>query len=229
MGWLAVGRLLLIHTDPALNKRSGAYRDAYLLDVQGQGEFIFKTFRYDGHFRYNSYESMRKDSLVAERLSAFTDRIVGIYGFCALVHLGQAMPNGDLHYVALPETQGRYEVELNDKDGVDPKNDLLPSQKLQLALEMAEPLVLMHAHAGGVMVHGDIQLSQYLFTPDGHLKLNDFNRAEFPLWNERDQEYCGYRNGRGNGDVSGQQLRESFRQSCSNVSWTVACTARILR
>ena len=31
------------------------------------------------------------------------------------------------------------------------------------------------------------------------MKLNDFNRAEMPLWDDRRQEYCRYRNGRGQG------------------------------
>lgn len=48
----------------------------------------------------------------------------------------------------------------------------------------------------------DIQLAQFLLSKDGKLKLNDFNRAEIMLFNEKDNEYCKYRNNPGHGDVS---------------------------
>jgi len=53
-----------------------------------------------------------------------------------------------------------------------------------------------------VIVHDDITLEQFLVDEDGTLKLNDFNRAEIMLWNEKDEEYCRYRNGAGGGFVS---------------------------
>ena len=34
------------------------------------------------------------------------------------------------------------------------------------------------------------------------LKLNDFNRAEFMLWDEKENDYCKYGEGRGHGTVS---------------------------
>ena len=37
---------------------------------------------------------------------------------------------------------------------------------------------------------------------DGNLKLGDFNRGEFPLYDEENGEYCKYLNGHGHGDVS---------------------------
>jgi len=34
------------------------------------------------------------------------------------------------------------------------------------------------------------------------VKLNDFNRAEFMLWDEEEKEYCKYGEGYGQGNVS---------------------------
>lgn len=48
-------------------------------------------------------------------------------------------------------------------------------------------------------VHYSIKLAQFLWTKDGHIKLNDFNRAEIMLFNEKDQEYCPYITGIGGG------------------------------
>ena len=62
----------------------------------------------------------------------------------------------------------------------------------------------LHNYEGGVIVHDDIQLCQYLWTQEDGIsvKLNDFNRAEIMLWDEEGQKYCRYKNGRGHGDVS---------------------------
>jgi serine/threonine protein kinase len=43
-------------------------------------------------------------------------------------------------------------------------------------------------------------LCQWLQTKDGRLKLGDFNRAEFPLFDPEKQEYCKYDNGHAYGN-----------------------------
>jgi hypothetical protein len=81
-------------------------------------------------------------------------------------------------------------------------NNLTATRKLVWALEMAESIALLNNFEGGVIVHDDVQLVQWLVTEDHeHLKLNDFNRAEVMLYDETNQEYCKYRNNPGNGDV----------------------------
>jgi len=176
----------------------GAYRDVYAVGFDNDTTVVFKDFGIDAKFDYADLEYMRMDSIVAERLS-WSPLIVDIYGFCALGHIGEYMPAGELESKT---TIGRKRVHLNDKDHLDPRNKFTPTQKLNYALEMAEAVLLLHSWPDGVIVHDDIQLTQYLLTPDGHLKLNDFNRAEIMLWNEKDQEYCKYKNHPGHGDVS---------------------------
>jgi serine/threonine protein kinase len=60
---------------------------------------------------------------------------------------------------------------------------------------MAEAIADLHGFKDGVIVHGDIQLCQYLINRDGQLKLNDFNRAEVMLWDTKKQDYCRFRSG----------------------------------
>jgi hypothetical protein len=68
---------------------------------------------------------------------------------------------------------------------------------------MAEALADLHGYKNGVIVHQDVQLSQFLLNKDmTRLKLNDFNRAEFMLWDEEGQEYCLYSAGAAHGNVS---------------------------
>ena len=102
-------------------------------------------------------------------------------------------------------------------------NDIPATTKLEWALQMAESMALLHNHPRGVIVHDDVQPFQWLIAEDGHIKMNDFNRAEvstaillelyhdllysmlclqFMLYDEEHGEYCKYKNGVGPGDVS---------------------------
>jgi serine/threonine protein kinase len=66
---------------------------------------------------------------------------------------------------------------------------------------MAEAIAELHGYPNGLIVHDDIQLSQFLFNQNRtRLILNDFNRAEFPLFDEKADDYCRYKNGRGGGN-----------------------------
>lgn len=83
---------------------------------------------------------------------------------------------------------------------------------------MAEAVADLHGFSGGVMVHQDIQLSQFLFNKDKSLvKLNDFNRAEFLLWDEEEEKYCLYHEGRGMGNVSSVHFIGFFLSKFSNI------------
>ena len=67
---------------------------------------------------------------------------------------------------------------------------------------MAESLAVLHSYVGGLIVHDDVQLCQWLRTRDGRLVLGDFNRAQIMDWNEEKGEYCLYNNGYAFGNVS---------------------------
>jgi serine/threonine protein kinase len=162
---------------------------------------VFKSFFWGSEFQYDDFEFMRMDAIVNEKLNGIP-RIVKSYGFCGTGIIGESMINGDLEKLAVPNEVGRFEKPLDDKGQLVVRNNLSGTKKLELSLEMAEAVLLLHYFSGGVIVHDDIQLSQFLISSTGELKLNDFNRAEIMLWNEKDQEYCKYRNNPGAGDVS---------------------------
>lgn len=174
---------------------AGSFRSVYIDKKRG---IVMKQYNYNRHFRFHAYEYMRMDALVNERLS-WSSRVIDIYGFCGLSVINEAASK-DLESIAVPG-DGRPSEPLDDKLKLDVRNDLTGTEKLEFSLQMFESVSLLHAYPGGVMVHDDIQLTQFLLV-DGRLKLNDFNRAEIMLFNEKDQEYCRYRNDPGHGDVS---------------------------
>ncbi len=157
------------------------------------------NWRYN--FTYEDFEYMRMDAIVNEKLNG-SPEIVKSYAFCGNSIIGEAMLLGDLHKIAIPSGIGRELPYMHDEENLIVQNGLSGTQKLEWSLQMAESVLLLHAYPGGVIVHDDIQLSQFLLSETGNLKLNDFNRAEIMLWNEIDKEYCKYRNYPGWGDVS---------------------------
>lgn len=91
---------------------------------------------------------------------------------------------------------------LDKFDDVHPMNNYTIGEKLEIALQMAESLADLHGYEGGVIVHDDVQLCQWLRNANGTLKLGDFNRAEMMEWNDEKQQYCKHENGLVNGNVS---------------------------
>ena len=147
-----------------------------------------------------NFEYIRMDALVSERLTA-SPRIVDIYGYCGMSILSEFLAGGDLE-AKVAATGGYIEqADLHDETEVKPQNNYTSYEKLMLATGMARAIADLHGFEGGVIVHDDIQLCQF-FVHDGVVKLNDFNRAEIMLWDENNEEYCRYRNGRGHGNVS---------------------------
>jgi hypothetical protein len=121
-----------------------------------EGVVVWKNFGVSPKYDTKNYERMRKDALAAERVGPHP-LIVDIYGYCGLAQLDQAMPYGGLESVALPRGF-EYGVSPRDEGGLEPRNSLLPSEKLSLALDMFEAVALLHNYGEGVIVHDDIQL-----------------------------------------------------------------------
>lgn len=155
--------------------------------------------RYWRDFRGRDLDIVQKDALIMEKLSS-SPRIVNLYGHCATSINVEAMDDGLEDYMVPGEGYMQQE-ELDAFDDVTPQNNLTNTEKLQLALEMAETIAELHGYEGGVIVHDDVQPCQWMRAKDGTLKLGDFNRAQVMDWNEENQQYCKFFIS-GNGNVS---------------------------
>ena len=149
-------------------------------------------------------EYTRIDALVAERLTA-SKRIYDIYGHCGIGIMSEFFPHGDVENTIVPG-EGYLtpdEIRKGALRKLTSYNNFTSREKLVMSLQMSEAVADLHGYEYGVIVHQDIQPSQFLWTKDKSLvKLNDFNRAEFMLWDESAQRYCKYGEGRGHGNVS---------------------------
>jgi serine/threonine protein kinase len=163
------------------------------------------TCFYSVDFKQGDFEYVRMDAMVADRLTS-SPRIYDIYGFCGMAIMSEFFPYGDYEDVAVPGSGyllTEKEQIYQETHELKSYNSITSTDKLRISLQMAEALADLHGDPMGIIVHQDVQLSQYLLSADGQtVKLNDFNRAEFMLWDENKGKYCKYGEGHGAGNVS---------------------------
>ena len=225
---------LLDRLDPLTELRylnAGGYREVFSLvhTFVGQSELVvMKDILFEHDFNYKDYEFVRMDAIVAERLSS-SPRTYDIYGFCGLGIISEFFYHGDIDGAFLGGDDGdMMSKDLHDDAELKPQNNLTGNEKLVLALEMAEAVAVLHGHEGGLIVHDDIQLSQFLFNKNRtRLILNDFNRAEFPLFDEKAGDYCRYKNGKGGGNWRApEEYRDDPLLEEIDI-WSLVCLATV--
>lgn len=177
---------------------AGYYRDAWMLkrtdfNATDDNSSVLKTLRLRHPFSIEEFMEIQKDALVMERLT-FSPRILNMFGHCAMSILVEPMPF-ELEEYIVPGSGMMQQVELDKYNDVHPMNDYTVPEKLEMALAMAESIADLHGYEGGVIVHNDIQLCQWLRNSDDKLVFGDFNRAEVMDWNSKEMTYCMYSNG----------------------------------
>ena len=195
---------------------SGHYRQSYLFHpLKNQpnksttaiaSKIVLKHLHYSDLFDFTQYDmkKVHTEVLVMEILSG-SPRTSNIYGWCStstIVQYGREITNdvvplwGDWQ-----EAAGRIsqrQLDQLEKEDVYPMNNFTAHEKLKMALIMAEALAEMHGHVGGVIVHDDVRVNQWLITDDdddnddGRLVLNDMNSAVILDWNFENKTYCKY-------------------------------------
>lgn len=184
----------------------GLYRDVWVVTrhvrhsipiVQPLKEqLILKTTRYRWGFDQRQLGATRQEALVMERLTAY-EHIISLYAYCGTSIITEAIPHEVEEYIVPGSGYRRVQDAYRRSE-----NDYTPEEKLDLAQQMAESIAVLHGYEGGVIVHGDIQLQQWLRTADGRLKLGDFNRASILDWDARRNLYCKFSTGVAFGNVS---------------------------
>lgn len=191
----------------------GAFRAAFLQHEVFDPTLVIKVQLYneENPFDIDRFEFVRNDAIIMERLTA-SPRIADIYGHCGSSIYSEFLPN-EVEEQMIPGEGDGINPPLHDKHDAHSLNDYTISEKLDIALQMAEAIADLHGYEGGVIVHDDIQPAQFLFKDDGSVILNDFNRGETMLFDEKRGEYCKYKNGRGGGEY---RAPEEYRDDALN-------------
>lgn len=174
-----------------MSYRNGYYREAWL--VNNTEMSVLKVLKLRHDVDSDSVSQVNRDAVIMEHLTP-SPRIMDMYNLCGTSLTVKSMPFSIENGIVPP---GSWDSSYK------PRNDLSPQTKVQHALEMAESLADLHLYKGGVIVHGDIHLGQWLrASQNSTLVLGDFNLAKVLQWDERKHQYCKYENGRGHGNVS---------------------------
>ena len=173
---------------------SGTYRDAFRFvreDNSLADDFVMKRMLrkdYRGFKQHDLYK-IRKEASIFEQLSA-SPLVLDMYAFCGGSILVESMDKNLWKHVIYQETEGQYsQAKLNKMDHPS-MNNFTVSEKLQMAIEMAESLAAMHGNKGGEIIHSDTHIEQWLLDGHGVTKLNDFNNARISTWDDEKGEYC---------------------------------------
>jgi serine/threonine protein kinase len=158
-----------------------------------------KRLMLDSRWGAKDLSTIHKEAIILERMSS-SPRVINTYGSCGTTMLVEAMAS-DLHTKIILDDGFASQEKLNKLDDVQPLNDFSTSEKLQITLDMAESLAYLHGFEGGPIVHGDTHIEQWLIASDGSIRLNDFNNAHVPEWDQMAGDYCTTRSSYG-GTVS---------------------------
>mmetsp|Transcript_31337 Transcript_31337/g.40537 ORF Transcript_31337/g.40537 Transcript_31337/m.40537 type:complete len:270 (+) Transcript_31337:2-811(+) len=156
---------------------------------------VLKTLRYQHKLNEDSFGEIQLEAIIMERMTK-SPRIMDLYGHCGFSVSAELVPIEFEERVVPGEGMFTLkEVEERNKNGLRPYNTFTAEDKLGFALEMAESIADLHGYEDGIIVHDDVQLCQWMTTPDGRLKLGDFNRATIMTWDEINGSYCKFANG----------------------------------
>jgi serine/threonine protein kinase len=163
--------------------------------AKGYRSAILKTPRMAHSIDDGFLAGVWTEAIIMERMT-YSPRIIDIYGHCSASTMVEVVPIEFEEAAIIGEGFESTElVEKRNRNGVRPYNNFTSSEKLHFALDMAESLADLHGFREGIIVHDDVQMCQWLRTPDGRLKLGDFNRATIMSWDLLKGEYCKFNNG----------------------------------
>lgn len=196
----------------------GWFRAAWRMDVDGLEEYddeeeeyfnresvVLKTLRYEREFLEEYYELHRRDALAMERLTA-SPYVLDVYGYCGQSAINE-LANFGIEGMTSLESVARGFRGLD----IEPVSKI----KLQLATMVAQGVSHLHsidypdfvrdslgtgsdrgskpnAISNATLVHYDLNPRNIAIMKRGKPKLNDFNVAEFPMWNPKTQSKCGF-------------------------------------
>ena len=197
----------------------GWFRAAWRMDIQGLNEYndeeeeyyheesvVLKTLRYEREFLEEYYELHRRDALAMERLTA-SPYVLDVYGYCGQSAINE-LANFGIEGMSSLEKVARGFRGLD----IEPVSKI----KLQLATMVAQGVSHLHSidypdflreddprrmsgmmgnkvrSSNATLVHYDLNPRNIAIVKRGKPKLNDFNVAEFLMWNSNTNTQCGF-------------------------------------
>lgn len=172
------------NAEPIGYMAEGMWRTVWAVEPrQGidQEPLVLKMMKSEHEVDKRNLERHRRDALVMERLTS-SPFVVDIFGYCGNSVLTE--------YIATS-----LQDIISDKWNrtLSYPSRLTSKGRIELALGTAEGVKALHEIDGGPIVHADLQAQQFLVTPAGRVKINDFNRCRFVAQNNVTGKPCSFR------------------------------------
>lgn len=155
--------------------------------------FVLKSLNGWQPIDYSTTEAAQTEAAIMERLSR-SPRIVDIYGYCGVATLNEHMKEKIKDTIVPPPGYMKQhqldEIQEANNNQVVSQNNLTSTEKLYLAMGMAEAIADLHGFEGGVITHGDNWPDQLLVSKEGVLKLNDFEGSYIMDYDIGEGQYC---------------------------------------
>lgn len=175
--------------------RSGTYRDAFRFVredhalAEKKDDFVIKRFIHKRDFAARDMYKIRKEASIFDQLSG-SPVVLDMYGYCGGSIFLESMDINLWKHVIYQKKKGQYSQRKLDEMDHPSMNNFTITEKLRMAIDMAESLAAMHGNKGGEIIHFDVHIEQWLLNSQGKTKLNDFNNAAIATWNDNQREYC---------------------------------------
>jgi len=162
---------------------------------------VLKTLRIERDFLEEYYELHRRDALAMERLT-FSPYVMNIYGYCGQSAINELANFGIEGLSSLEKISRQFRGLVK----IEPVSKI----KLQLAAMVSTGVSHVHSidypdhienstmdaghksRSNATMVHYDLNPRNIAIIERGRPKLNDFNVAEFMMWNPKTKQPCGF-------------------------------------
>jgi len=150
---------------------------------------VLKMMRMIHNVTDRNFDRHRRDALVMERLSA-SPHVADVYGFCGNSVLTEFIGMTMEELSLLKAGDAKH---VNDAKSSMIRFLRTSTDRLRLALQVAQGVQALHQVSGGPIIHTDIMAKQFLVTPTGDVKINDFNRCRFMGYHKKTGKACNFR------------------------------------
>jgi Protein kinase domain len=157
---------------------NGLWRDVFQMTDDVGELYVLKMMKGEHDIDARNFDRHRRDALVMERFTS-SSYVVSMYGFCGNTVVTEFI------------SRGLYNVIQSNSTQYPSRNS--PKDRLQLSLDVAKSIQVLHEIKGGPIVHTDLQTDQFMVDHNGRVKVNDFNRCRFITHRNQTGEQCPFR------------------------------------
>ncbi|GKY96180.1 hypothetical protein MPSEU_000577800 [Mayamaea pseudoterrestris] len=181
----------LVHSSPSPEPgylSAGLWRSVWVVYPRdAKTPTVLKMMKPEHPVDDRNMDRHRRDAIVMERLTSnhFVASIYAHVGYSVLTEYVRTTLDTVLFHSHMQEEGSISYAATATRE--------TPMGRLKLALGVANGIRALHSVTDGPIVHADVQAKQFLVTPEGIVKVNDFNRCRFMAHHNESHASCSFK------------------------------------